>query len=121
MLNLPNLLQITLSTIVSRTTANGMVNNHISSNFNSIDNEFPASDKALFKNPAEKSSKGIVTWKRPSEFAPNPKLFVSGVESGDVIQGALGDCYFLGALSVVATREDLLQPLFLRSYPEYGL
>jgi hypothetical protein len=54
-------------------------------------------------------------------FATDPRLFVDGVESGDVIQGALGDCYFLGALSVVATRKDLLLPLFVAAYPEWGL
>ena len=43
------------------------------------------------------------------------------MESGDVIQGALGDCYFLGALSVIATRRDLLMPLFVSVHPELGL
>lgn len=88
---------------------------------NILDEDFPASDKALFKNPATHPDRNIVQWKRPSEFAPDPKLFVEGVESGDVIQGALGDCYFLGALSVVATRHDLLVPLFVSAQPEYGL
>jgi hypothetical protein len=34
------------------------------------------------------------------------------VEPGDVHQGALGDCYFLGALSVMSTHLDLLFDLF---------
>ena len=37
---------------------------------------------------------------------------MSGVEAGDVIQGVLGDCWFLGALSVVATKPDLLMKNF---------
>jgi hypothetical protein len=53
-------------------------------------------------------------------MAPTPKLFVDGVEAGDVIQGALGDCYFLGSLSVVATRKDLLMPLVVKYVPENG-
>jgi hypothetical protein len=35
-------------------------------------------------------------------------------------KGALGDCYFLGALSVIATRADLLEPLFVHKSPECG-
>nr|CCA15201.1 cysteine protease family C02 putative [Albugo laibachii Nc14] len=48
-------------------------------------------------------------------FANKAKLFRDGSSSGDVIQGNLGDCWFLtGALSVVATRFDLLQQIFWR-------
>ncbi|ETP04341.1 hypothetical protein F441_18861 [Phytophthora nicotianae CJ01A1] len=47
-------------------------------------------------------------------FASNATLFADGVSSGDVIQGNLGDCWFLSALSVVATRSDLLAQTFWR-------
>jgi hypothetical protein len=47
-------------------------------------------------------------------FASNAKLFADGVNSGDVIQGNLGDCWFLSALSVVATRADQLEEVFWR-------
>ena len=45
---------------------------------------------------------------------------MDGAEEGDVIQGELGDCWMLGALSVVATRDDLLFPLFVSAHPECG-
>jgi hypothetical protein len=43
-----------------------------------------------------------------------------GVGAGDVMQGELGDCWFLGAMSVVATRNDLMYPLFIAAHPEIG-
>jgi len=40
------------------------------------------------------------------------KLFIDGTSSQDVIQGQLGDCWFLGALAVMGSREELLQECF---------
>lgn len=59
----------------------------------------------------------------PEHFCQEGQLFVDGTSSGDVIQGALGDCWFLGALSVVATRQDLIEEVFwkLGKYQDYGL
>ena len=84
------------------------------------DPEFPANSFSLFKNGTGQHS-DIIVWKRPSEFATKPQLFVDGVEPGDVIQGALGDCYFLGSLSTIATRKDLLKPLIIKYEPKSGL
>lgn len=50
------------------------------------------------------------------------ELFIDGSSSGDVIQGSLGDCWFLGALSVLATQEHLLRDIFWKAdkFKEYG-
>eukprot|EP01088_Endostelium_zonatum_P017261 TRINITY_DN4999_c0_g1_i1.p1 TRINITY_DN4999_c0_g1~~TRINITY_DN4999_c0_g1_i1.p1 ORF type:complete len:273 (-),score=34.19 TRINITY_DN4999_c0_g1_i1:34-852(-) len=67
------------------------------------------------------SNRDDVVWKRPNEYCTKPILFVDGVSAGDVIQGALGDCWFLGAQAVLATRVDLLAPVFVYASQKYGL
>lgn len=53
----------------------------------------------------------VAEWKRISELSDNPALFVDGVEPGDVIQGSLGDCWFLGPLSGTFFSRCLRLPL----------
>ena len=50
------------------------------------DPEFLANAFSLYPE-AEGPLIGKIYWKRPNEIAPNPQLFVDGVQSGDVIQG----------------------------------
>ena len=53
----------------------------------------------------------------------NGQLFLGGSSSGDVIQGQLGDCWFLSALAVMGSKESLLQRCFWRldEFKEFGL
>ena len=49
---------------------------------------------------------------RASELYPDAPLFASGVGSNDIVQGAVGDCFYIGAVSALATAKDnKLKPL----------
>lgn len=48
-------------------------------------------------------------WKRPKDWLQNVSFFKEGISSNDVIQGSLGDCWFIGALSVLAQRDELVR------------
>ncbi|ETW03497.1 hypothetical protein, variant 1 [Aphanomyces invadans] len=56
-------------------------------------------------------------------FCEEGQLFTKSANSGDVIQGNLGDCWFLGAISVLATRMELLTQAFWREdqYKKHGM
>lgn len=49
-----------------------------------------------------------VSWVNPDEYVDDPVFMKDGTSSVDVKQGQLGDCWFIGALSVIAQRTNLL-------------
>lgn len=53
-----------------------------------------------------------VEWLRPSEYLDNGadgKFIMGDVSANEVKQGMLGDCWFIGAMSVLSTRDELLR------------
>eukprot|EP01102_Stenamoeba_stenopodia_P011225 TRINITY_DN3431_c0_g1_i1.p1 TRINITY_DN3431_c0_g1~~TRINITY_DN3431_c0_g1_i1.p1 ORF type:complete len:1206 (+),score=321.89 TRINITY_DN3431_c0_g1_i1:183-3800(+) len=85
------------------------------------DPAFPPTPASLFPhNP--NMSKPVTRWRRPEEFCANPQLFVDGVEEGDVCQGALGNCWFISALSILAACEgNMINTIVTASYPAEGV
>lgn len=48
-----------------------------------------------------------VRWLRPSEISVKPRFMdLEGLNAGDVIQGELGDCWFISALSSLAANNE---------------
>lgn len=56
----------------------------------------------------EKGPRNIEKWQRASELGY--ELFVDGISCGDIVQGALGDCYLLSALAVMS--KDSIEDMF---------
>ncbi|XP_033124994.1 calpain-5-like [Anneissia japonica] len=65
---------------------------------------FPANNESLFHT---KNAPGQIVWKRPKEICEDPKLLVEGADSGDVDQGALGNCWFVAASSSLALHQEI--------------
>ena len=62
--------------------------------------------------PQSHPAPDTVDWRRPSEYLPEGKKgkFLKGdASANEVKQGALGDCWFIGALSVLATEDKYLR------------
>ncbi|CAL4066643.1 unnamed protein product, partial [Meganyctiphanes norvegica] len=72
------------------------------------DEDFPASIESIFFSERASDDAGI-EWMRPNELVDEPKVFVDGVSRRDVIQGALGDCWFLSSCAAVARKSKLIQ------------
>jgi len=64
----------------------------------------------------EYASDTIVEWKRPEEICPppdEPVMCRDGATSGDVKQGAIGNCWLMGAFLILGTRPQLLKNLIV--------
>ncbi|KAF8877898.1 hypothetical protein BD779DRAFT_1232292 [Infundibulicybe gibba] len=58
---------------------------------------------------------------RVTEIFKNPQFFVNGADSNDIIQGRLGDCWFLSALATISTAEGLVEEFCAARDPEVGV
>ena len=47
-----------------------------------------------------------------SHIISHPVLFDGKIQPQDAIQGSLGDCYFLSAVSAIAEREERIKAIF---------
>ena len=77
-----------------------------------LDKEFPEVPTSLNLDPTKFQNREII-WQRPLNFLQKNLLTVyDEINPLDVQQGALGNCYFLAALSAIASRPSFIQRLF---------
>lgn len=66
---------------------------------------FPADNSALFFSQPPRQR---IVWKRPKEIQSNAEFIAGGLSRFDVIQGELGDCWLLAAVSSLSMYPQLM-------------
>ncbi len=68
-----------------------------------LDKEFSCSKKSILGSHVGDYGVEMIEWKRPNKFLnENYKLFDGVIESLDIKQGKLGNCYLLSALASIS-------------------
>jgi len=81
-----------------------------------VDDSFPPAEKSLYLQPRFSEHPRVANWLRPQQihsFGGNahgiPLAVFRSPRPDDIMQGVLGDCWFLSALAVLAERPELLE------------
>ncbi|XP_008787933.1 calpain-type cysteine protease ADL1-like [Phoenix dactylifera] len=96
---------------------------------NFTDQEFPPNDRSLYMDPNNPPPKLQVVseWMRPTDvvkkscIGSRPCLFSGSVNSSDVCQGRLGDCWFLSAVAVLTEMSRISEVIITTEYNEEGI
>ncbi|KAF8877904.1 cysteine proteinase [Infundibulicybe gibba] len=59
--------------------------------------------------------------RRVTQIFDQPSFFVGGADSNDIVQGALGDCWFLSALATMSTAPGLIEKFCVARDQEVGV
>lgn len=81
-----------------------------------LDKEFPPNRSSLGHpvNPSQFIDKvhASIVWKRLSDIYPSTLEVFHNIDPNDIVQGNLGDCYLLSAISALAEFPDRVKKLF---------
>ncbi|CCO34617.1 Calpain-1 catalytic subunit [Rhizoctonia solani AG-1 IB] len=58
---------------------------------------------------------------RVTQIFDKPQFFIDGAKWSDIMQGRLGDCWFLSALATVSTMEDLIEKICVARDEKVGV
>ncbi|KAF6205767.1 hypothetical protein GE061_019940 [Apolygus lucorum] len=81
------------------------------------DKDFPASRKSLFYSNMNNDLE--IVWKRPFDLVKKPRMFVDGPQRWDIIQGAIGNCWFVSALASICGYPKLVERIIPDSQTFY--
>ena len=63
-----------------------------------------------------------VTWERARKKIKNSSLLGASIDPNDIIQGQVGDCYFLSGISAIAEYKERFTDIFeSKDYPKSGM
>ena len=81
-----------------------------------VDKQFAPNRSSLAGNPVHPEYRNqfdTIKWCRPAEvFKGQPYALFNDIDPNDILQGGLGDCYFLCAIASIAEHPDLVKRLF---------
>ncbi|XP_076806717.1 calpain-A-like [Clavelina lepadiformis] len=66
------------------------------------DQEFPSESISLYYSSRPPSRWDTIKWKRPTDISRDPRLLTDGVGSEDIVQGQLGDCWWLASCAAIS-------------------
>lgn len=85
-------------------------------NKNSLMSLNPKTGKPIDLEQYERDSHEIpeekLSWKRATEIFPECLLFEDEIVAGDIMQGSLGNCYFLSAIAAITEFPNLIHKIF---------
>jgi len=77
-----------------------------------IDQDFLPNEKSVNKDSND-TQLHYKSWVRLSELTDSPAVFKEGIDADDVLQGSLGNCWFMGAIASIAwARPKLIRNSF---------
>lgn len=90
----------------------------ITKNILFTDKEFLATEKSLTGEGVRRSNWSAFVWRRPSEFLGtcNVNFIEKGIQPEDIVQGVLGDCYFLSTLASLSEFPERILDIFNFEY-----
>ncbi|KAJ7125785.1 cysteine proteinase [Mycena crocata] len=59
--------------------------------------------------------------RRVNQIFENPQFFIDGADSNDIVQGAIGDCWFLASLATTSTKAGLVEKFCVARDEEIGI
>ena len=69
-------------------------------------------DKGEIERESLKQARGF-TWLRASKVFPEETLFGASITPNDVLQGAVGNCWFMSSAAALAEKPGRVEALFL--------